>query len=127
MPDVREVLKALSDEDKVIWQNARTKMRSTFIAAHGATVGSERWNENDDAFLDLIDIRLALLFDQAGRLNAPSEVVSETDAKPIEKEIVKAEDQIKLNRTNVEMSEASKKLNDLADMQNNSPNTPAKW
>lgn len=108
MPDIREILKALSAEDKAIWEHARSTMRATYIGTVGATVGAETWNVTDDAFLDLIDIKLAILFDRAGKLNAPNEIVSHEDSKLTEEAIHKAEDMLKASKH--VMSEATRKL-----------------
>lgn len=67
MPDIREVLNALDEQDKRLWSQHRTEMRRSYMAAHNAVLGIAAWDHNDDAFIDLIDIKLALLFDKAGR------------------------------------------------------------
>ncbi len=69
MPDIREILNALDPDDRALWSEHRTTMRRAFLTAHNATVGIGKWNANDDAFADLIDIQLALLFDRAGRMD----------------------------------------------------------
>jgi len=109
MPDVREVLKALSPEDRTLWDQCRNNMRSVYLNAHNAIVGIAGWNTSDDALLDLIDIKLALLFDRAGKLNTVEEIVSKEDAKPIEESIEKADDDMKTKLQN-SASDASKML-----------------
>lgn len=67
MPDIREVLNALDEQDKRLWSQHRTEMRKSYMTAHNSVLGIAAWDHNDDAFLDLIDIKLALLFDKSGR------------------------------------------------------------
>lgn len=120
MPDIREILKALSPEDKTIWETSRTKMRATFIGVHGATVGSENWTAYDDAFLDLIDIRLALLFEQSGKIAFNGkEIVSPKDAEPIEEAVKQAEDEVK-SKAQYPGSTASRMLANMSNIQNQS-------
>lgn len=67
MPDIREVLAALDETDKRLWSQHRTEMRKSYMNAHNSVLGIAAWDHNDDAFIDLIDIKLALLFDKSGR------------------------------------------------------------
>lgn len=67
MPDIREVLAALTPEDRMLWSQHRTEMRRSYMNAHNSVLGIAAWDANDDAFIDLIDIKLALLFDKSGR------------------------------------------------------------
>jgi hypothetical protein len=87
MPDIREILNALDDNDKRLWQQHRTEMRRSYLNAHNTTLGMAAWDFNDDAFLDLIDIRLAILFDRSGRFAATKDIVGEVDAEKIEADI----------------------------------------
>lgn len=75
MPDIREILNALSVDDRAVWSEHRTTMRRAFFTAHNATVGIANWTDKDDAFADLIDIQLALLFDRAGRFETTKDIV----------------------------------------------------
>ncbi len=109
VPDIREIIKALSPEDRTLWDQCRNNMRSVYLNAHNSTIGIAGWKSEDDAFLDLIDIRLALLFDRSGKLNTVNEIVSKEDAKPIEASIEKADDDMKIKQQN-EASDASKLL-----------------
>lgn len=84
MPDIREVLAALDEEDKRLWSQHRTEMRRSYMAAHNSVIGIAAWDAHDDAFIDLIDIKLALIFDKAGRFNTVKEVASRSDAAAIE-------------------------------------------
>lgn len=79
MPDIREILNALSPDDRALWSEHRTIMRRSFFTAHNATVGIGNWSDKDDAFADLIDIKLALLFDRAGRFESIKDVVGNGD------------------------------------------------
>lgn len=94
MPDIREVLKALSPEDKTLWSQVRNNMRSVYLNAHNSIVGIAAWDQTDDAFIDLIDIKLALLFDRGGRLDTTTDIVG-TEHKEIEQDIYTAEDKMK--------------------------------
>jgi hypothetical protein len=86
--DIRKLLEALAPEDKDVWQRCRTDMRKAYINAHNTIHGVERWELEDDAFLDLIDIKIATLFDRNGRLENADEVIP--SASNIEDEIRKA-------------------------------------
>ena len=90
MLDIREILKSLAPEDKVVWEQCRTEMRRSYITAHNAIVGVTRWDKHDDAFMDLIDIKIAVLFDRAGKIEAVKEVVKAEDANPIEDQVKEA-------------------------------------
>lgn len=107
MPNIREIIKALSPEDRTLWQRCRNNMRSVYLNAHNSTVGMPAWNHDDDAFLDFIDIKLATLFDRAGRLDAIKEIIG--DSKEIENNLEKADDAMK-EKAQIIMSDASKMM-----------------
>lgn len=69
MPDIRDVLKGLSPDDRALYQDVRTQMRRAYLYAHSKILPIEQYDYADDAFLDLIDIKIALLFDRAGTFN----------------------------------------------------------
>lgn len=69
MPDIRDVLKGLSPDDRALYQETRTNMRRAYLAAHAKILPIEQYDENDDHFLDVIDLRIAILFDRAGVFN----------------------------------------------------------
>ena len=79
MPDIREILNALDIDNRALWSEQRTIMRRSYLNAHNQTVGMGNWSIEDDAFLDLIDIRLALLFDRAGLLHSTKEIIGNGD------------------------------------------------
>lgn len=83
MPDIREVLNALDDTDKRLWSQHRTEMRRSYMNAHNSVLGIAAWDHNDDAFIDLIDIKLALLFDKSGRFAAVKEIIHAGDGDKI--------------------------------------------
>jgi hypothetical protein len=85
--DIREILAALSTDDKALWSEQRTAMRRAFLTAHNMTVGIGEWTDKDDAFVDLIDIQLALLFDRAGRLMATKQIIGMDKADTIVEDI----------------------------------------
>jgi len=96
MPDVRDVVARLAPEDRAVWQEHRTCMRKCYLSALAATVKIDGFEQQDDSFLDLIDIRLALLFDRAGWLPTGLEKIEgKEEAKAIEGDIIKAEDSMK--------------------------------
>lgn len=81
MADIREILAALSDEDKALYTEHRNKMRQRYMLAHNQTIGTEKWSTTDDQFLDYIDIMLALLYDRAGKLVATKELIGDDKTK----------------------------------------------
>ena len=94
MADIREILAALSDDDKAMYTQHRNEMRRSYMVAHNETVGMDKWAETDDQFLDYIDIMLAVLYDRAGRLMATKEILGDDKSK-IEKDIDAVEDNLK--------------------------------
>lgn len=66
MPDIRDVLKGLSIEDRALYTEIRTTMRRAYLSAHSKLLPIDQYEATDDAFLDLIDIKIALLFDRCG-------------------------------------------------------------
>lgn len=96
MPDIRDVLKALDDEDKRLYSQIRTEMRRSYIAALSQIIGIDQYDANDDAFLDLIDIKIAILFDRSGRFNVIEGDINVAAANEIEKSIEVAASEIKL-------------------------------
>lgn len=89
MPDIRQILAALDDNDKQLWSFHRTEMRRSYMTAHSETLGLTAWNNEDDAFLDLIDIKLALIFERAGKFQTAKDLVG-NDADRIEADIENA-------------------------------------
>lgn len=94
MADIREILAALSDEDRAMYTQHRNEMRRSYLIAHNQTVGMDKWDSTDDQFLDYIDIMLAVLFDRAGRLMAVKDIVG-SDKSDIEKDIDAVEQNLK--------------------------------
>lgn len=119
MPDIREILSALSTDDQAIWNEHRTCMRKCYLEAVVATIGVHKFEQQDDSFMDLIDIRLALLFDRAGMLQASKEIGLK-DGDKIEADIISKEDAMKAHSGKVspkiEPSEAVKKLAQWGDL-----------
>ena len=113
MPDVRDIVARLNHEEIAVWNEHRTCMRKCYLTAVNATIGVEKFEQQDDSFLDLIDIRLALLFDRAGFLPAGLEkVTGKETADKIEQEIKEAEDAMK-NGNSKPASEASNAIKTL--------------
>jgi len=106
MPDIREILKALGPEDKTLWQQCVTAYAQSNLNAHNSTIGVAGWSHDDDAFLDLIDIKLATLFERSGRLESTKDIIGVEDAKAIEASIEKADDDIKI-KAGIEKSPAT--------------------
>lgn len=106
-PDIREIMKALDPIDKKLWLQHRTEMRRSYISAHANVIGIPAWDENDDAFLDLIDIKLALLFDRNGYLNSRvgKTVVDQHDGDDIEAAIHAEVEANRLKRAKAEEAE----------------------
>lgn len=113
MPDVRDIVARLNPEDIAVWNEHRTCMRKCYLTAVNATIGVEKFEQQDDSFLDLIDIRLALLFDRAGFLPAGlEEVTGKEEAEKIEKAIHTQEDAMK-NGAKIGDSEATAAIKKL--------------
>ena len=111
MPDIREILNALDEEDRRLWTHHRTEMRRSYMTAHNSVLGIHTWNHTDDMFLDYVDIKLALLFDQSGRTKTTKTIVNETDAAMVEHVLDEAN--IKLNgkqTVQIQDSEATKSM-----------------
>lgn len=94
MADIREILAALSDDDRVMYTQHRNEMRRSYMVAHNQTVGMDKWSETDDQFIDYIDIMLAHLYDRAGRLMATKDILGDDKSK-IEKDIEAVESNLK--------------------------------
>lgn len=77
MADIREILAAISDDDRAMYTQHRTEMRRSYMVAHNQTVGMDKWTETDDQFLDYIDIMLAVLYDRAGRLMTTKDILGD--------------------------------------------------
>src|ERR1700748_2918899 len=107
--DIRELYKSLSPEDRIIYQKLRTDMRKLYLNAHNSIVGVENWSLEDDALLDLFDIKIAVLFDRAGSIEGLKPVVDKTETETIEKAI-EAQGEKVTTKMHTEMSEASQKL-----------------
>lgn len=100
MLDVREILKALDPQDRVLWSQHRVEMRRSYLNAHNTTVGIVKWDMQDDMLLDLIDIKLALLFDRAGRFDSVKGVAGASDSTEVEGELHRMVDKLKSNVSN---------------------------
>lgn len=99
MPDIREVLNALEEKDRVLYSYLRTEMSSVYLKAVHETLGITNFNQEDHAFMDLIDIKLAILFDRAGKFNNAKGSIDEEAANEIEKQITEAASGLKFNNT----------------------------
>ncbi len=96
MPDIREVLNALEEKDRYLYSHLRTEMSSTYLKAVHETLGITNFNQEDHAFMDLIDIKLAILFDRAGKFNNAKGSIDEEAAAQIESQIAEAASGLKL-------------------------------
>ncbi len=107
--DIRALYKSLSPEDRAIYQSIRTEMRKVYLNAHTNIVGMDRWLLEDDAFLDLLDIKLASLFDRMGKIESMEPIIDKEEEKSIEEKVEVRGNEITI-RMNTEMSEGSAKL-----------------
>ena len=107
--DIRQLYNSLSPEDRAVYQQIRTDLRKVYLNAHTNIVGMDNWYEYDDAILDLFDIKLATLFDRAGRIEGLTAIVDKEEEKSIEEKVDIKGQEITI-RMNTEMSEASAKL-----------------
>lgn len=96
MPDIREVLNALEEKDRVLYSYLRTEMSSVYLKAIHETLGITNFNQEDHAFMDLIDIKLAILFDRAGKFNNAKGAIDDEMAAQIESQIAEAASGLKL-------------------------------
>lgn len=87
MPDIRDVLKGLSIEDRALYTDIRTQMRRAYLSAHSKLLPIDKYETSDDAFLDLIDIKIAMLFDRAGTFDHSQGNLNTAQAINIEKEV----------------------------------------
>ena len=87
MPDIRDVLKGLSSDDRALYSEVRTVMRRAYLSVHAKLLPIEQYEQIDDAFLDLLDIKIAMLFDRAGVFNHVEGHLGTETAKAIEGEI----------------------------------------
>lgn len=87
MPDIRDVLKGLSPDDRASYMEARNIMRRAYLAAHARVLPLDKFEVEDDQFMDLIDIRLALLYDRGGVFNAAEGHIEKEQAETIEETI----------------------------------------
>ncbi len=94
MADIREILNALSTDDRAMYTQHRNEMRRSYLLAHNETIGMDKWDSQDDRLLDYIDISLALLYDRSGRLVASKELIG-SDKEIIEKHIDTADANLK--------------------------------
>lgn len=98
MADIRDILKALDDNDRQLYSQTRTEMRKSYINALAQILGLTEYDSTDDAFLDLIDIKIAVLFDRSGRFNVIEGNIDNSKAAQIEKSIEDSSDKIKLKQ-----------------------------
>lgn len=69
MPDIRDILDALDIDDKKLYAQTRTRMRTAYLKALSEIVGISNHDESDDQILDWIDIKIGSLFDRCGRFD----------------------------------------------------------
>ena len=77
--DITALYKSLSPEDRVIYQQVRTELRKVYLNAHTNILGMEHWSTDDDYFMDLLDIKIAVLFDRAGLIDSAMPVVDKEE------------------------------------------------
>lgn len=107
--DIRTLFEALSPEDGVLYQKIRTDIRKVYLNAHTNIVHIENWDVTDDAFMDLLDIKIAVLFDRAGAIEGIKSVIDKNEEKAIEDKI-EADGNKVTTKMNTEMSVASQDL-----------------
>jgi hypothetical protein len=87
--DIRKLYASLSETDRTIYQQIRTDMRRIYLRAHTHVIGMDKWEMEDDYFLDLIDMKVAVLFDRAGAVDGAEAPVDKQEEKAIEESIEK--------------------------------------
>jgi len=107
--DIREIINSLDEQDKTMFNQHRTEMRRSYLTAHNSIIGVEAWDPYDDAFMDIIDLKLAILFDRAGRFAAVDKTIDDKEIERVEQDIIAAYKGIK--PTEVSQATASMKGN----------------
>lgn len=110
--DIREILKALDEKDRKLWSECRTAMRKVYLTAHNKVLGLANYEAQDDTFLDMIDIKLATLFDRGGRVNSSSTLTGD-DAVKIEEDLNLKDQELKKQLHKAEMMINSKNVANL--------------
>lgn len=87
MNDIRDILKGLDKEHRAVYTETRTAMRRAYLYAHSKILPIEQYEEDDDYFLDLIDIKIAQLFDRSGSFNHTEGNLGTEKAQAIEDDI----------------------------------------
>jgi hypothetical protein len=67
MVNPSDILRELSDEDRILWTKFRAELQAVYFKAHGMVLGFESFIADDTHFLDALDHKLADLFTRAGR------------------------------------------------------------
>jgi len=94
--DIREIINSLDDQDKTMFNQHRTEMRRSYLTAHNSIIGVHAWDAYDDAFMDIIDLKLAILFDRAGRFETiKDKTIDDAKIERVEQDIIKAYSGIK--------------------------------
>lgn len=86
MPDIKDILDALDKDDRKLYAQTRTRMRTAYLMALSDIVGMHDHNESDDEVLDWIDVKIAIMFDRAGRFDNSITILP--DVSKLEQEIV---------------------------------------
>ncbi len=107
--DIRTLFEALSPEDRVLYQKIRTDIRKVYLNAHTNIVSIEHWDVSDDAFMDLLDIKIAVLFDRAGAIEGVKSPINKNEEKAIEKSVEVQGNKL-TEKMNTEISQASQQL-----------------
>src|SRR6267142_5421911 len=94
--DIREIINSLDEQDKQMFNQHRTEMRRSYLTAHNSIIGVHAWDAYDDAFMDIIDLKLAILFDRAGRFEAVKDkTIDDAMIERVENDIINAYKDIK--------------------------------
>lgn len=85
--DIRSLYESLSPEDRTVYQKIRTDIRKVYLNAHTNIIGMDHWEAQDDAFLDLLDIKIAVIFDRAGAIEGIKSPINKNEMASIEGKI----------------------------------------
>ena len=88
--DIREIINSLDDQDKTMFNQHRTEIRRSYLTAHNSIIGVHAWEAYDDHFMDIIDLKLAILFDRAGRFVVSPKSIDDAEIDRIEQDIITA-------------------------------------
>lgn len=113
MPDIRAILETMDDDAKLDYKTWRAQIRKVYVTAHTHLLGAKAWDSTDDDFLDLIDARLAVLFDRGGAIvtNEPLDIAKQVDE--LGKQVLEQDDKIRDKVYDAVIAKANTQFNEF--------------